>query len=241
MSMYPDSGARKSWELEYARDNKGMVKFFNVVYAWMAVGLAVTAGVAWFASNNPALLRIVYGGGPGLAIVILLGMFALAWGVQTAALRINANVATALFLVYAGLMGLLVSYIFLVYRMQTIGAAFLLTGGTFAVMSVYGFVTKRDLTAIGSFLVMCLIGLILASVVNLFVASNGLSWLITYAVLAVFIGLTAYETQKLKVMAQEYGNDPDIAPRIAIIGSLLLYIAFINMFLSILRILGDRK
>jgi hypothetical protein len=238
--MFPESGARGSYELGYAQDNRGVVKFFNVVYAWMAVGLAVTAVVAWFASQSPALLQ-VYRGGPGIAIVILLGMFALAWGVQTAAMRINANVATALFLLYAALMGVLVSYIFLVYRMQTIGVAFMLTGGTFAAMSIYGFVTKRDLTSMGSFLAMALIGLILASVVNLFIANNALSWVITYGVLAVFIGLTAYETQKLKVMAQEYGHDPDIAPRIAIIGSLLLYIAFINMFLSILRILGDRK
>jgi FtsH-binding integral membrane protein len=239
--MYPESGARKPWELEYARDDKSMSKFFNVVYAWMAVGLAVTASVAFVVSQNISILRGIFAGGPAVAIVILLGMFALAWGVQAAALRINANVATALFILYAALMGVLVSWIFIVYRMQTLGAAFLITGGTFGAMSVYGFVTKRDLTAIGSFLIMCVFGLIIASVVNLFIANNALSWLITYGVLAVFIGLTAYETQKLKVLAQQYGNDPAIAPRIAIIGSLLLYIAFINMFMSILRILGDRK
>ena len=241
MGMYPESGARKPWELEYARDDKALSKFFNVVYAWMAVGLAVTAAVAYFVSQSPAARQIVFSGGKGTIVVIALGMFAIAWGVQAAALRINANVATGLFLLYSALMGALLSYIFLIYKMQTIGAAFLITGGTFAAMSVYGFVTKRDLTAIGSILVMCVIGLFIASLVNVFVASSALSWLITYAVLAVFIGLTAYQTQKLKVLAQQYGNDPAIAPRIAIIGSLVLYIAFINMFISILRIMGDRK
>jgi FtsH-binding integral membrane protein len=241
MSMYPESGARKPWELEYARDDKSLSKFFNVVYAWMAVGLAVTAAVAYLVSQSQTGLQIVYGGGKGMAVVIALGMFAIAWGVQASALRINANVATALFIVYSALMGALLSGIFIIYKMQTIGAAFLITGGTFAAMSIYGFVTKRDLTAIGSFLVMCVIGLFIASIANIFIASNGLSWLITYAVLAVFIGITAYETQKLKVLAQQYGNDPAIAPRIAIIGSLLLYIAFINMFMSILRIMGNRR
>jgi len=239
--MYPESGSRKPWELEYARDDKSLSKFFNVVYAWMAVGLAVTATVAYFVAQSPTVLRAFLGGGPAIMVVIALGMFALAWGVQAAALRINANVATGLFLLYAALMGVLISYIFLIYKMKTIGAAFLITGGTFATMSVYGFVTKRDLTAIGSFLVMCVIGLFIASLVNLFIANSALSWLITYAVLIIFIGLTAYETQKLKVLAQQYGNDPAIAPRIAIIGSLLLYIAFINLFMSILRIMGDRK
>jgi uncharacterized protein len=241
MSMYPQSDSRKPWELEYARDDRSVAKFFNVVYAWMAVGLAVTASVAYFASQSQAALRVIYGGGIGMAIAVALGMFAIAWGVQSAALRISASVATVLFLVYAALMGLLLSAIFIIYRMPTIGSAFVITGGTFAAMSIYGFVTKRDLTQIGSILVMCVIGLFIGSIANLFIASSALSWLITYAVLIVFIGLTAYETQKLKALAQEYGNDPNIAPRIAIIGSLLLYIAFINMFMSILRIIGDRK
>lgn len=241
MSMYPQNGVGRPFELDYARDNKAVSKFFNVVYAWMAVGLAVTATVAWFVSQNPSVLRAIYGRGPAVAVVVALGMFAIAWGVQTAAMRISANLATALFLLYSALMGVLCSYIFILYPMKTIGASFIVTGGVFAAMSIYGFITKRDLTAIGSFLAMAVIGLFIASLVNLWVASDGLSWIITYAVLAVFIGLTAYETQKLKVLALEHGDNPAIAPRIAIIGSLLLYIAFINMFLSILRIMGSRR
>ena len=242
MSMFPGSGAqRKPWELEYGTTDRTMARFFNMVYAWMAVGLAVTAAVAWFASQSPAMRQMVYGNGKGFAIVVALGMFAIAWGVQQAALRINANVATALFLLYAALMGCLISAIFLIYPMSTLLSAFLVTGGTFAAMSVYGFVTKRDLTRIGSIMAMAVIGLFIASLVNIFVASSALSWIITYAVLGVFIVLTAYETQQLKNFAQQYGDNPDVAARIAIVGSLLLYIAFINMFLSILRIMGDRR
>lgn len=242
MSMFPGSGAqRKPWELEYGSYDRPMARFFNTVYAWMAVGLAVTAAVAYFVSQSQAGLQMVYGGGKGMLVAILLGMFAISWGVQSAAMRINANVATGLFLLYSAMMGALLSGIFVVYKMQTIGGAFLMTAGTFGAMSVYGFVTKRDLTGIGSILVMAAIGLFLASIVNIFLASNGLSWIITYAVLAVFIGITAYETQKLKVMASQFGSDPNMAPRIAIIGSLILYISFINLFTSILRIMGDRR
>jgi len=242
MSMFPGSGAqRKPWELEYGAYDRPMARFFNTVYAWMAVGLAVTAAVAYFVSQSQAGLQMVYGGGRGMLVAILLGMFAISWGVQSAAMRINANVATGLFLLYSAMMGALLSGIFVVYKMQTIGGAFLMTAGTFGAMSVYGFVTKRDLTGIGSILVMAAIGLFLASIVNIFLASNGLSWIITYAVLAVFIGITAYETQKLKVMASQFGSDPNMAPRIAIIGSLILYISFINLFTSILRIMGDRR
>jgi FtsH-binding integral membrane protein len=240
--MFPGSGAqRKPWELEYGTTDRTTARFFNMVYAWMAVGLALTAAVAYFVSQTPAVWQVVYGGGKGMAVVIALGMFAIAMGVQASALRINANVATGLFLLYAALMGCLISFIFLVYTPKTIIASFLVTGGTFGAMSVYGFVTKRDLTRIGAIMTMAVIGLFIASLVNLFVASGPLSWLITYAVLGVFVVLVAYETQMLKGFAQQFGDNPDVAPRIAIIGSLLLYIAFINIFMSVLRIMGYRR
>lgn len=237
--MYPQSGQR-SVELEYATDNKAVFSFFNAVYAWMAVGLALTAAVAWFVSQSPGLSQIV-NGGKGTVVALLLGAFALAWFVQSAAEKISAGVATLLFLLYCALIGAIISFIFIVYRLETIGAAFVLTAGTFGAMSVYGFVTKRDLTSIGSFLVMAAIGLFIASIVNVFIASNAFSWFITYAVLAVFIGITAYQTQKLKQFAIEHGTNANLASRYAIVGSLVLYISFINMFMSILRILGSRK
>jgi len=154
---------------------------------------------------------------------------------------LSAAAATGLFILYAALIGFAIAPIFLIYKMATIVAAFVMTGGVFGVMSVYGFVTKRDLTSMGSFLVMAVVGLFLASLVNIFWANNALSWIITYAVLAVFIGLTAYRTQQLKEIALQLSGNADMAARYAIIGSLSLYISFINMFMSILRILGDRR
>jgi FtsH-binding integral membrane protein len=238
MSQFPQSESRR-WELEYGTDNKVVFNFFNAVYAWMAVGLAVTAVVAYFTSQSQAAIQAVYG--TPLKWVLFLGMFAIAMGVGAAAMRISAAAATALFLLYASLMGVLLSGVVLFYDPKTIVTALALTGGVFGGMSVYGFVTKRDLTRIGSILVMCVWGLILASVVNIFIASSALDWIICYAVLAVFIGLTAFETQKLRNIAEQVGTNSDLAARYAIVGSLMLYIAFINIFLSILQILGNRR
>ena len=237
MSMYPQS---KPYELEYGTDEKVVFNFFNTVYAWMAVGLAVTATVAWLVSQNRAALGFLYAG-PGVIAVGALAAFAIAWGVQSAAERISPAVATVLFIVYAALIGALLSSIFVFYSLGTIGGAFLVTGGVFAGMSVYGFVTKRDLSSIGSVLVMCALGLFAASIVNLFMASTLLGWIITYAVLAVFVGITAYKTQQLREIAISLQGNPSAAARYAIVGSLQLYISFINLFVSILRILGNRR
>jgi FtsH-binding integral membrane protein len=237
MSMYPQSNVRRPMDLEYARDNRAVVNFFNTVYAWMAVGLALTAAVAWFASQSLTVLQALHGN-RGIYLVFVLGTVGISWYAQAQAGRISANVATALFLIYAVCIGVMISWIFLVYSPKVLISAFLLTAGTFGGMSVYGFVTKRDLSRIGSILVMCTWGLLIASVVNLFIASGPFSWLITYATLAVFIGLTAYETQTLKELAHQYGDDPVMAPRFAIFGSLILYMSFIAIFMAILRILG---
>jgi FtsH-binding integral membrane protein len=224
--------------LEYGRDNQAVASFFNVVYAWMAVGLALTAAVAWFASQSIATLELIYGNKGGYA-VFLLAAFGIGWYAQAQAGKISANVATVLFMLYAAIIGMLISGIFLVYSPKVLISSFVLTAGTFGGMSVFGFVTKRDLSGIGSFLIMCFWGLFIASCVNFFFLNSGpLSWIITYGVLAVFIGITAYQTQMLKEIAHSYGDDPVMAPRFAIFGALVLYIAFINIFLSILRILG---
>jgi FtsH-binding integral membrane protein len=156
-------------------------------------------------------------------------------------MRINPGLATVLFLAYAALLGALVSGIFVVYQLSTIGGAFLMTAGVFGGMSVYGFVTKRDLSGMQSMLIMCVWGLFLATIVNFFIASDALSWLITYVVLAVFIGLTAADTQMLKRLAEQTQGDSRAAASYAIIGSLRLYLDFMNMFFSILRIMGKRR
>ena len=237
MSMYPQT---RRYELEYGTDEKVVFNFFNAVYAWMAVGLAVTATVAFLCSRSPAILGFIYAN-KFVAIASVLTAVAIAWGVRSAAHRMSPAAATGLFLLYAAVVGLLISYIFLVYPIQTIGGAFVMTAGVFGGMSLYGWFTKRDLTSMGSILIMCFWGLFLASIVNVFLASNAVSWVITYAVLAVFIGLTAYDTQKLRQLAYSLQGNPSMAARYAIVGSLELYVDFINIFLSILRILGSRR
>lgn len=237
MSQFPN--ARKV-ELEYGTDENVVFNFFNAVYAWMAVGLAVTAVVGWTFAKNDALLAAVYGNRIGY-LAIGLGAFAIAYLVQTVAMRISAMAATALFILYAAVIGALISGIFRFYDPKVLISSFVITGGVFGGMSVFGFITKKDLTSMGSILIMCVWGLILASVVNIFVASDFLSWMITYAVLAVFIGLTAYDTQKLKNIALATQGNRDLASRYAIIGSLNLYVDFLNIFLSILRIMGSRR
>lgn len=237
MSMFPDANTRRV-QLEYSTEDRAVFNFFNTVYAWMAVGLAVTGVVAWAVAHTPGTMQIIYAN-RGLYGLFALVAFAIAVGAQSAAMRLSAAAGLALFLLYATVIGALISGIFIIYPISTLVAAFVLTAGTFGGMSIYGFATKRDLTTIGSYLTMAVWGLILASVVNLFVANNALSWLITYAVLFVFIGLTAYHTQNLKNFAQQNVHNPALASRMAVIGSLILYIAFINLFLSILRILGS--
>jgi FtsH-binding integral membrane protein len=238
MDSYPNT-QRKPFELEYATDDKAVFNFFNAVYAWMFVGLAVTGTVAYFVSQSTSLVITL--NSKGIVLALVLGLWALAWFIGKSAPHISVGVSTALFLVYSAAVGVVLSYVFLIYSLPTIGGAFVMTAGTFGAMSLYGFVTKRDLTSMGSILVMLAIGLFLGSLVNIFIASTAFSWFITYAVLVVFIGLTAYDTQKLKVVAERLQGNGKLAARYAIIGSLELYLDFINMFMSILRILGNRR
>jgi FtsH-binding integral membrane protein len=242
MSQYPQQWQpARPHELEYGADDRVVFNFFNVVYAWMAVGLALTGVVAWLVAQNDQLMSIVYAS-RGTYVLLGLGAFGIAMLVQVAAHRMSPTAALGLFLLYAALIGALIAGIFRIYPTSTIFGAFLMTGGVFGGISVYGFITKRDLTGMGAILIMCVWGLILASIVNvLFARSDLISWIITYAVLAVFIGLTAYDTQRLKEIAHATQGDPVAARRYAIVGALHLYVDFINIFLSILRILGDRR
>ncbi|HTL29100.1 MAG TPA: Bax inhibitor-1/YccA family protein [Tepidisphaeraceae bacterium] len=237
MSQYPDYARRV--ELEYGTSDKVVFNFFNQVYAWMFAGLAVTATVALLASRSMPTVRFIYAS--GLYLPLVLGLVAVAWGVQKAAIKMGAAAATGLFLVYAALVGLMICGIFLRYPASTLVGTFVVTAGVFGGMSVFGFVTKRDLTTIGSYLVMAFWGIFLASIVNFFLANQALDWIITYVGVFVFIGLTAYDTQKLKNIAHSLEGNPSMAARMSIIGSLILYVDFINLFLFLLRIMGRRR
>ena len=236
MSMYPDS---RPVQLEYAGDDRAVFNFFNAVYAWMCVGLAVTATTAWiFAEYLPSAQMNL---GSGWIFVFLILSVLMVMGIRRAAMRINTAVALTLFVIYSAFVGFLLSYIFLVYRLDSVAGAFVVTAGTFGGMSLYGYTTRRDLTSLGSFLFMALWGLILATVVNIFWANTMLYWITTYVGLAIFIGLTAYDTQKLKQIAFQVQGNAALASRLAVIGSLELYLDFINMFVYILRIMGKRR
>lgn len=237
MSNYP----AQDRYLNYAQDTtqeRTVVKFFHMVYLWMAVGLALTglvsAAIAQFAPqamiSNPMLIL-----GAGI------GAFLLAIAAQRVALQVGTLAGLGLFMAYATLIGLMIAPIWIIYQAQTIGAAFLLTGGSFAIMSIIGFITKMDLSKVGAVAIMCAIGLFLASMVNIFLASNTLSWIITYAVVAVFTIIAIWETQKLKNFALEYAGNNEATSRMAVFGAIVLYITFINLFMAILRILGGRR
>jgi FtsH-binding integral membrane protein len=245
MSQMPNQfgyGRPRGGQLEYESqaDTMTVAQFFNTVYAWMCVGLALSACVGWYFSQNLDLVRLIYANKGGY-LFIGLAAFGIAWYVQSQAGRLTVTVATVLFLLYAAIIGALLSGIFLIYEPKVLISAFLLTAGTFGAMSVYGFVTKRDLSRIGSMAVMLAFGFIIASMVNLFLQNDALSWVITYAILVLFVIITAYETQQLRQIAVQLADNPEMASRYAIVGSLVLYIAFINLFLAILRILGSRK
>jgi FtsH-binding integral membrane protein len=224
--------------LEYGRDVNSAViaRFFNSVYAWMAAGLGLTAAVAWWVNMHPELMNTVLRG-PVILIVFVVQL-ALVFMVSGAINRIGATAATALFLVYAALNGLVFSVILAIYAHAVIATAFVITAGMFGATSVYGFVTRRDLTSLGSYLFMGLIGIIIASVVSIFYHPTWLTVAINYAGVFIFIGLTAWDTQRLKMIALQTQNDAALAARLSISGALSLYLNFLNLFLFMLRILG---
>lgn len=207
------------------------------VYLWMTAGLLVTAALASFTANTPALVSLIFG--TPLFWVLLVGELIMVFVISARVGKMSAGMATGLFLAYSALNGLTLAIIFLAYTATSIATTFFVTAGTFGVMSLYGYTTKRDLSGMGSILFMALIGLILASIVNIFWANSTLYWIITYAGVLIFVGLTAWDTQKIKRMTTQATDETSIR-RIAILGALILYLDFINMFLFMLRIFGSR-
>lgn len=215
--------------------------FVRSVYNWMAVGLALTGLIAFYVASSPNLLRYVYSNRLiffGLIIAELAIVFTLSARIN----KMQASTATALFLLYSALNGLTMAMVFVVYTSSSIASTFFVCAATFVACSAYGWMTKRDLTSIGGFLMMGLIGVIIASVVNMFIRSSAVSMIVSYVGVLVFVGLTAYDTQYIKNMAisQPDGLEAGVLRRGAIIGALKLYLDFINLFLMLLRIMGGR-
>jgi FtsH-binding integral membrane protein len=209
--------------------------FMARVYRWMFLGLALTGGIALYTATNEALLSFAMKNMVFLIVAELGAVLALSW----LAPRISAVPAALLFLAYSALNGLTLSLIFLVYTQGSIAQTFFVASGMFAAMSVYGTVTKKDLTGWGSFLFMGLIGIVLAGVVNLFLKSDAMAFVVSCAGVVVFTGLTAYDTQKLRNMHASSGYSS--AASLSISGALTLYLDFINLFLSLLRLMGRRR
>ena len=238
MSQFPSYRAT-DLQYESRADSATVAQFFNAVYAWMAAGLALTAVIAWWVSDQPALMAQIFRG--PMLIVLIIVELALVFVISAATQKINATAATILFLLYSAINGLTLSVVFLIYTQASLASTFAVTAGTFAATSVYGYVTKRDLSSLGSILFMGLIGLVIASIVNIFWANSTLYWIITYAGVLIFVGLTAYDTQKLKQIAYQTTHNPALAARLSVNGALMLYLDFINLFLFLLRILGSRR
>ncbi|MCD4743556.1 MAG: Bax inhibitor-1/YccA family protein [Desulfobacteraceae bacterium] len=213
--------------------------FLRSVYNWMTIGLALTGFTAYTVSQSPTLLNIIYGN-PIIQILLFVGVLGLVFFLSSRIQKLSASTATTLFVVYATLMGVLLSYVFIRYTGTSIVSTFFICALTFGSFSVYGMVTKRDLTSLGSFMFMGLIGIIIASVVNIFIGSSVITMLISYIGVIIFVGLTAYDTQKLKEMSLTMpGNATGAMVRKAtIMGALTLYLDFINLFLMLLRIIG---
>lgn len=219
----------------------GLQTYMAQVYGWMTCGLLLTAFVAWYAANSEAVLQMVFASRVtffGLIIAQLAVVFVLSGLIH----KLSAGVATTLFMLYSALTGLTISSILLLYTAQSIAATFVVTAGMFGAMSLYGYTTKRDLSRMGSMLFMGLIGIVLASLVNFWLKSEALMWVITYVGVVIFVGLTAYDTQKLKEIGQQINvSDHSQLRKYSILGALTLYLDFINLFLMLLRIFGNRR
>jgi hypothetical protein len=213
--------------------------FISRVYLWMTAALMLTAVVASAVANDAAfMLQLAT---TGLIWVFFVAEILLVIALGAAINRLSTTAATAIFFAYAALNGVTLSLIFWVYTDASIAVTFLVTAGTFGVMSLIGFVTQRDLTRLGGLLIMGLIGFLIASVVNLFLRSEGIYWLTTFAGIAIFVGLVAYDTQKLKRMAVTVQANGEVAHKASIVGALALYLDFINLFLLLLRLFGRRR
>ncbi len=215
--------------------------FMRGVYGWMCLGLLVTAGASFFTVASPAIMRAVFGN-QLIFFGLIIAELALVVSLSAAISRLSAGTASGLFLLYSALNGVTLAAIFAVYAKAVIINAFLVTGGMFGAMSLYGLLTRRDLTSLGSFLFMGLIGIVIASIVNIFTKSPMMDFVISCVGVLVFLGLTAFDTQKLKVMGQMApADDATAVRRGTILGALTLYLDFINLFLMLLRLFGSNR
>ena len=227
----------------YGYDTAAVEKATNVmiknVYLWMCGALAITGLTAYYVANNPAILSWMFGN-PWIVFALIFAELGLVIGLSASINRINALTATIMFLAYSVINGMTLSTIFLVYEIGSITSTFFVTAGTFGTMAIYGSVTNKDLTRIGNLCIMAVIGLIIAAVVNLFIKSSMMDMVVSGVGVLVFVGLTAYDAQKIKNAFYSVAES-DEASKYAVIGALELYLDFVNLFLYLLRFFGKRN
>ena len=210
--------------------------FMWTVYRWMAIGLAVTGFTAYYVANSEAAKSLIFGN-PVVFFGLLIAQLVLVFAFTPVATKASTGAAAAMFLGYSALTGATLSSIFLRYTESSIAQTFFITAGAFAGLAVYGTTTKRDLSAMGRFMMVGLFGLIIASVVNIFLRSPAVYWVSTYAGVLIFAGLTAYETQRMRELYRTQGSSGNLALR----GALMFYLDFINLFLMLLRLFGNQR
>lgn len=212
---------------------------FKYVYGWMGVGLALSGLVAWYTASSGLTIRLAQGHAFMILALVEIGLVI---ALSAAINKISAGVALLMFLGYAALNGLTLSVIFYAFELATIAKVFFITAGMFGGLAIWGTVTKNDLSSIGSIAYMGLWGIIIASLVNIFFRSSGLDWAITFIGILVFTGLTMFDAQKIKQLASAEGTlDTQSLKKVGVLGALTLYLDFINLFLYILRFMGNRR
>lgn len=210
------------------------------VFVWMTLALAITGLTAYGVATSPTILSLIFSSKVTF-FGLIIAEFALVFAISGAINRLSLSTATMLFILYSVINGATLSSIFLTFSVATISKVFFITAGTFGAMALVGYTTKTDLTSMGKLLFMALLGIIIASVVNMFVGSSGLDLILSYVGVLVFVGLTAYDTQKIKQMCQAAPDAGESTQKLALIGALSLYLDFINLFLYLLRIFGNNR
>ncbi|MFZ0545139.1 MAG: Bax inhibitor-1/YccA family protein [Candidatus Promineifilaceae bacterium] len=225
-----------------ARVQETFIAAMQRVYLWMALGLAVTTIVALYVSTSEAALNFIFGN-TVVFFGLLIGEFVLVIAVTAAVAKLSPGAALALFFGYAALNGATLAIVFLAYTGSSIFLTFGVTAALFAFMSILGYTTKQDLTKWGPILILGLVGFLIGSVANFFIASTALQWILTYVGIAIFLGLTVYDTQRIKTMTMGaiMQNEATAVSKIGILGALRLYLDFVNLFLLLLRIFGRRR
>ncbi len=235
-SINETSGVDKT----FSEVSPSFIELIRNVYLWMAFGLTITGITAYIVAADASLFQLLFGN----SIVfygLLIAELALVIATTLFINKLSLATATLLFVLYAVVNGVTMAAIFMIYTQESIATVFLITAGTFSAMSLYGYTTGRDLSTMGRMLQMGLIGLVIATIVNLFLQSDRMTYYLSYAGIIIFVGLTAYDTQKIKRWLTEAEEITENNQKLALLGALTLYLDFINLFLYLLRLLGKRK